>query len=65
MGQIAISKENHEDLMLSIGKSFLLFNKVEAVESVFKKIETITRDDIQEIANQILAPENISRIVYR
>ena len=65
MGQIAISTENHEDLMLSIGKSFLLFNKVEAVESVFKKIETITRDDIQEIANQILAPENISRIVYR
>lgn len=64
MGQIAISTENHEDLMLSIGKSFLLFNKVEAVESVFKKIETITRDDIQEIANQILAPENISRIVY-
>ncbi|MDD4143544.1 MAG: pitrilysin family protein [Prolixibacteraceae bacterium] len=64
MGQIAISTENHEDLMLSIGKSYLLFNKVEPVESIFRKIEAITRDDILEMANEILNSEQMSRIVY-
>jgi predicted Zn-dependent peptidase len=64
MGQIAISTENHEDLMLTIGKSLLLFNKVEPVQSVFKKIEAVTQDDILEMANEILDSNNMSRIVY-
>ncbi len=64
MGQIAISTENHEDLMLSIGKSFLLFNKVEPVQSVFRKIEAITQNDILEMANEILNSDYMSRIVY-
>ena len=64
MGQIAISTENHEDLMLSIGKSLLLFNKVEPVESVFRKIEAISQSDILEMANEILNSDRMSRIVY-
>ncbi len=64
MGQIAISTENHEDLMLTIGKSLLLFNKVEPVQSVFKKIEAVTQSDIIEMANDYLKQEQMSKIVY-
>ena len=64
MGQIAISTENHEDLMLTIGKSLLLFNKVEPVQSVFRRIEAVTQDDILEMANEILDSNKMSRIVY-
>jgi predicted Zn-dependent peptidase len=36
MGQIAISTENREDLMLTIGKSYLLFNKVDTTNHIQK-----------------------------
>ncbi|MBW6534129.1 MAG: insulinase family protein [Mariniphaga sp.] len=65
MGQIAISTENREDLMLTIGKSYLLFNKVDTVQTIFKKIEAITPLDLLEVANEVLDESQMSRLVYR
>lgn len=65
MGQIAISTENREDLMLTIGKSYLLFNKVDTVQTIFKKIEAITPIDLLEVANGVLDESQMSRLVYR
>jgi predicted Zn-dependent peptidase len=65
MGQIAISTENREDLMLTIGKSYLLFNKVDTVQTIFKKIEAITTMDLLEVANEVLDESQMSRLVYR
>ena len=65
MGQIAISTENREDLMLTIGKSYLLFNKVDTVQNIFKKIEAITPLDLLEVANEVLDEKQMSRLVYR
>jgi predicted Zn-dependent peptidase len=65
MGQIAISTENREDLMLTIGKSYLLFNKVDTVQTIFKKIEAITPIDLLEAANEVLNESQMSRLVYR
>lgn len=65
IGQIAISTETREDLMLTLGKSFLFFNKVETMPSIFKKIEAITPSDLLEAANQILHKDQLSRLVYK
>ncbi|MGC9353298.1 MAG: M16 family metallopeptidase [Mariniphaga sp.] len=65
MGQIAISTENREDLMLTIGKSYLLFNKVDTVQTIFKKIEAITPTDLLEAANEVLNESQMSRLVYK
>ena len=65
MGQIAISIENHEDLMLTIGKNYMQFNKVEPVNILFRKIEAITQSDILEVANEVLNTEKLSRLIYR
>jgi len=65
MGQIAISTENREDLMLTIGKSYLLFNKVDTVQTIFKKIEAITPIDLLEVANMVLDESQMSRLVYK
>ncbi|RIH65574.1 insulinase family protein [Mariniphaga sediminis] len=65
MGQIAISAENGEDLMLTIGKSYLLFNKVDSVKTIFKKIEAISPVDLIEVANEVLEENRMSRLVYR
>jgi predicted Zn-dependent peptidase len=64
IGQIAISTESHEDLMLAIGKSFLLYNKVDPLRVVFSKIEAITTEDLLEVANVALAEKQMSRLVY-
>ena len=64
IGQIAISTESHEDLMLAIGKSFLLFNKVDPLRVVYNKIEAITTEDLLEVANLTLNEKQMSTLVY-
>jgi predicted Zn-dependent peptidase len=65
IGQLAMSQENHEDLMLAIGKSFLFFNKIEGFEEIYRKIEAITATQLMEIANRILDPKNLSALIYK
>ena len=64
IGQIAISTESHEDLMLVIGKSYLVYNTVDPLRVVFQKIDAITADDLFEVANEILDEKNLSRLIY-
>ena len=65
IGQLAISTENREDLMLSIGKSLLFFNRVDTLEAIFEKIEQIGSNEIQEIANEIFDPSQSSILIYQ
>jgi predicted Zn-dependent peptidase len=65
IGQLAVSTENHEDLMLSIGKSYLFFNRVDTIESIFKKIENIESREILEIANEIFDESQNSILIYQ
>ena len=64
IGQIAISTESREDLMLAIGKSFLLYNKVDPLRVIFRKIEEIKVEQILEVANTVLDENQLSRLVY-
>lgn len=65
IGQLAISTENREDLMLSLGKSLLLFNKIDPLEAVFAKIEQISALDVMDIANEIFDESQNSILIYR
>jgi predicted Zn-dependent peptidase len=65
IGQLAIAGENREDLMLTIGKSYLFYNRVDPMKTVFEKIEAITANQIMEVANEILNPERMSLLTYR
>jgi len=64
-GQIAINSEINANLMLAMGKSFLLFNKVDDLKKIKDKIEAITVEDIQEIAKEVLDYEKMSMLVYQ
>ncbi len=64
IGQIAISTESHEDLMLAIGKSYLLYNRVDPMRIVFNKIEAITAEELQEVANYSLDLHKMSTLIY-
>ncbi|MCF8357468.1 MAG: insulinase family protein [Prolixibacteraceae bacterium] len=64
IGQLAIANENREDLMLTIGRSYLYFNKVDTLPMVFRKIENITSEQLLEVANQILDKDRLSVLSY-
>jgi predicted Zn-dependent peptidase len=65
LGQIAVSTESHDDLMLAIGKSYLLYNQVDPLSEVFRKIEAITSENLLEVANEILDESKMSILVYQ
>lgn len=65
IGQLAMSQENHEDLMLAIGKSMLVFNKVERLEDIYKKISEISATQLMDVANRILEPKKLSSLIYQ
>ena len=64
IGQIAISVENREELMLAIGKSYLLYGKVDPMIKVYEKIEQVTASQLMEVANLILDESKMSRLIY-
>ena len=64
LGQIAISAENHETLMLSMAKSYLVYNKFDSLKEIGEKIERITAAEIQDIANDVLDQSKLSSLTY-
>jgi len=65
LGHIAISSENNESFMLSMGKSLMIFNKVESLEEIGRKIGSITSRQLCEIANEVLDVKNLSYLIYQ
>ena len=64
-GQITISSENKQSLMLSLAKSYMLFNKVDSLEDIYNKIDAISTDNLQEISCEIFDETKLSYLIYR
>ena len=64
-GYLARGYENHESLMLSLGKSLLVFNKIDTIEDICKKIDAITDSELLETANEIFEPAKLSTLIYK
>ncbi|MEQ8627370.1 pitrilysin family protein [Ekhidna sp.] len=63
-GQMALSEENRNAVMLMMAKSQLDLNKVPDINSVFDKIDKITATDIQDLAIRYLPTEEMSALTY-
>lgn len=64
LGHIALSQDSGSSMMTGLGKSLLLYDRVESLASVFASVEAITADDVLRLANEVLAPEGLSHLVY-
>lgn len=65
LGQIAMSTDNKENLLFTLGKSIMLFNRYDSMETISKKIEKITSDHLIETANEIFAPDKLSTLIFK
>lgn len=65
IGQLTISSENYENLMLSIGKSFLIYDKVDSLEDVYAQIGEITPEVLVQVAEEIFDERKLSVLIYK
>jgi predicted Zn-dependent peptidase len=65
IGQLAIASEHNENMMMSIGKSYLVFGKVDSLEEINRQIEAINAQDLMLIAKEILNSNNLTTIIYK
>jgi len=64
-GYLARGYENHESLMLGMGKSLLVFDRIESLEDTCNKIEKITASELLETANEVFDPSKLSTLIYK
>lgn len=65
IGQMTLSSENFENMMLSIGKSFLIYGKVDDLETICTEVNEITPELLQKVAQEIFADNKQSVLIYR
>ena len=63
-GQMAISAQNAENNALSMAKSMLYRGYAPTWQETFEQITQITSEQLQEVAREILAPENLVVLKY-
>lgn len=63
-GHMALAMESHSGLMLSLGKSVLLFNQVDSILEMNESIDKVTAEDIQRIANHYFSLDKISELIF-
>jgi predicted Zn-dependent peptidase len=63
LAQMAISMENNEGYMLGAGKSFLVHDEIDTLEEVYRKVSTVTAEQIMEVAEEIFS--RTSTLIYQ
>ena len=65
IGQIGVASDNFENNALGMAKTYLHYHKFESSEVVFKRIETLTAEQLMEVANEMFAEEYLSTLIYK
>lgn len=64
-GQLAIASESNENVMLNMARSYMIFNKVDSLEEINKKVDAITSTQLLDIANEILDENKLSTLIFK
>lgn len=63
-GHLALSLDSNLELMFSLGKSVLIFGKVDSMQEIYEQLDKISEDDVQKVAQAYFRPEKISELIY-
>lgn len=64
IGQLGVANDNHENLFLGLGKSFLHYNQYDSMAQIVERIRKITAEDILDVANEVFHPDRLSTLIY-
>ena len=65
IGQIGVASDNNENNALGMAKTFLHYNRYESQEAVCHRIDSLTADELWEVANEMLAEDYLSALIYK
>ncbi len=65
IGQIAISEESNANKMLNNARSLLSYGKISNMKQIQDKIQGISMESVQEVAQEIFNPDHLSMLIYQ
>jgi predicted Zn-dependent peptidase len=63
-GQLGVSAENKENIFLNMGKSFLHYNRYDALSDVYAEIDALSSGQLWDIGNEIFDEKGILCLVF-
>jgi len=63
-GQISLAEENRLNLILALGKNLVQNYPIESLESALQKVGQITAKELQDIAQEVFEPSQISSLNF-
>lgn len=64
MGQLEVSSDNHENIFLGLGKTFLHTGNYLSLKQIYEKIEAVTAADLLAAANETFDENKLSWLIY-
>lgn len=64
-GQIAIACDNREQFSLDFGKSYLHHGQERNLEALYRHLDTITAEEIQQTACELFAADRLTTLIFK
>ena len=64
-GQIAIACDNREQFALDFGRNFLHHGKERDLDVLFSRIDAVTAEDIQQVAEELFPADNLYTLIIK
>lgn len=65
IGQIALGEENRMALIIAMAKNIIDYGEVESLERIYNRINKVSSDEIWNVANEILDPNNLNSLIFQ
>ena len=62
-GQLTIAADNREQFALDMAKHFLHYGKERSLDEIIAQIDDITAAQVQDVAQQLFAPEHMQQLI--
>ncbi|MBN2669277.1 MAG: insulinase family protein [Bacteroidales bacterium] len=64
IGQMAMASENNTDMLVAIGKSYMMYNQLDSFEETKAFVNNISSEQIQEVAFEVFNPNQLSVFTF-
>ncbi len=64
-GQIGVACDNRESFALDFGKSFLHYGQLKDIGTLYRRIDDVTPQQIQQVAAEIMTEDRLTTLIYQ
>jgi len=64
IGQLIVNADHNQSEMLAMGKSLLNYGNINSMQEICEHVEQLTPAQVQDVAQEVFAPDKLSVIQY-